>query len=62
MFSEDNLYCFTRGEPAVNNPESMAGKAYLNTARRITGEEDVPFLDLEVVESFMDKILKIFKK
>ncbi|NCC81151.1 MAG: septum site-determining protein MinD [Clostridia bacterium] len=51
-----------RGEPAVNNPESMAGKAYLNTARRITGEEDVPFLDLEVVESFMDKILKIFKK
>lgn len=51
-----------RGEPAVNNPESMAGKAYLNTARRITGEEDVPFLELEVVESFMDKILKIFKK
>lgn len=51
-----------RGEPAVNNPESMAGKAYLNTARRITGEEDVPFLDLEVVESFMDKILRIFKK
>lgn len=51
-----------RGEPAVNNPDSMAGKAYLNTARRITGEEDVPFLNLEVVESFMDKILKIFKK
>lgn len=51
-----------RGEPAVNNPESMAGKAYLNTARRITGEEDVPFLELEVVESFVDKILKLFKK
>ncbi len=50
-----------RGEPAVNNPESMAGKAYLNTARRITGEEDVPFLKLEVVESFVDKILKLFK-
>ncbi len=51
-----------RGEPAVNNPDSMAGKAYLNTARRIAGEEDVPFLELEVVESFLDKILKIFKK
>lgn len=51
-----------RGEPAVNNPESMAGKAYLNTARRIAGEEDVPFLDLEVVESFLDKLKKIFTK
>lgn len=51
-----------RGEPAVNNPESMAGKAYLNTARRIAGEEDVPFLDIEVVESFLDKLKKIFTK
>ncbi len=50
-----------RGEPAVNNPESMAGKAYMNTARRITGEE-VDFLDLEVVESFLDKLKRIFTK
>lgn len=50
-----------RGEPAVNNPESMAGKAYMNTARRITGEE-VDFLDLEVVESFLDKLKRIFAK
>lgn len=50
-----------RGEPAVNNPESMAGKAYMNTAKRITGEE-VEFLDLEVVESFLDKLKRIFIK
>lgn len=50
-----------RGEPAVNNPESMAGKAYINTAKRIIGEE-VEFLNLEVVESFLDKIKRIFTK
>jgi len=49
-----------RGEPAVNNPDSMAGKAYINTARRIAGEEEVPFLELEVVESFLDKLKKLF--
>ena len=48
-----------RGEPAVNNPESMAGKAYLNTARRILGE-DVPFMNLEVNEGFFDKLKKLF--
>ena len=35
-----------RGEPIVNNEKSLAGKAYLNVARRINGE-DVPFLDID---------------
>lgn len=50
-----------RGEPAVNNEGSMAGKAYINTARRITGEE-VEFLNLEVEQGFFDKFLKLFSK
>jgi septum site-determining protein MinD len=58
---DENIIVSTnRGEPVVNNPDSMAGKAYTNTARRITGEEEVPYLDLEVVESFLDKIKKFF--
>ncbi len=50
-----------RGEPAVNNEDSMAGKAYMNTAKRIVGEE-VPFLNLEVQEGLLDRFLKIFSK
>ena len=51
-----------RGEPAVGNENSLAGKAYLNIARRIIGE-DVPFLDLDAKqESFLEKLMKIFKK
>ena len=34
-----------KGEPIVNDEDSMAGKAYRNVATRIMGE-DVPFLDL----------------
>ena len=34
-----------KGEPIVNDEDSMAGKAYRNVAKRIMGE-DVPFLDL----------------
>lgn len=47
-----------RGEPAVANPSSMAGKAYNNIARRLTGEV-VPLLDLRPQESFFDKIRKM---
>lgn len=48
-----------RGEPAVNNPESMSGQAFMNITKRITGEE-VPFLDLELQDGFFDKIKKLF--
>ena len=48
-----------RGEPAVTQCDSLAGKAYRNIAKRIMGE-DVPLLPLEAEETFMDKLLKIF--
>lgn len=35
-----------RGEPIVNDENSLAGKAYLNVAKRIQGEE-VPFLNID---------------
>jgi septum site-determining protein MinD len=47
-----------RGEPAVNDGSSMAGKAFNNIALRILGEE-VPFLNLEVEEGFFTKLIKL---
>jgi septum site-determining protein MinD len=47
-----------RGEPAVNDGSSMAGKAFNNIARRILGEE-VPFLNLEVEEGFFTRLIKL---
>jgi len=46
-----------RGEPAITDGKSMAGQAYRNIARRITGEE-VPLLDLEADEGFLFKLKK----
>lgn len=48
-----------KGEPAANEDKSMAGQAFRNIAKRITGE-DVPFLDLEVQEGFMGRLAKLF--
>ena len=50
-----------RGEPAVTNPTSMAGKAYKNIVQRLMGEE-VPFLQLEAPESFWGRFKKIFSR
>ena len=48
-----------KGEPIVNDEKSLAGQAYHNVARRIMGE-DVPFLNLEVDNSFSGKVKKFF--
>lgn len=48
-----------KGEPIVNNENSLAGRAYRNVAHRIMGEE-VPFLNLEEETSFMTKVKKFF--
>lgn len=48
-----------RGEPAVTDEKSMAGKAYQNITKRILGEE-VPFLELGGEETFMSKLRKLF--
>ena len=47
-----------RGEPIVNNEKSLAGKAYLNVARRIIGEE-VPFMDIYEPKGLVGKLKKL---
>lgn len=49
-----------RGEPVVTDENSMAAKAYRNISRRIIGES-VDFLSMEVQESMIDKLKKLFK-
>ncbi len=48
-----------KGEPIVNDENSLAGQAYRNVAHRIMGEE-VPFLNLEEDNSLMGKVKKFF--
>lgn len=51
-----------KGEPIVNDEKSLAGKAYLNVAKRIN-DEDVPFLDIDEPKgfaAFVAKVKKIF--
>ncbi len=49
-----------KGEPIVNDEKSLAGQAYSNVAKRITGE-DVPFMDLDEPKGFIAKIKQLFK-
>lgn len=56
---EEIVISTNKGEPAVIDGTSMAGKAYNNIARRIVGE-DVPLLDIEEdKEGKFSKILKV---
>ena len=48
-----------KGEPIVNDDNSLAGQAYRNVARRILGEE-VQFLDLDEPKGLMAKIKNVF--
>ena len=50
-----------RGEPIVNNEKSLAGKAYINVARRIKGE-DIPLLDLDEPKTFFEKLKRFFSR
>lgn len=49
-----------QGEPLVGS-DSLAGQAYMNIARRITGEE-VPMLNLNGKNSFFSKLTNLLKK
>ena len=49
-----------KGEPIVNDEKSLAGRAYMNVARRIIGE-DVEFLNLEEETSVVARVKKFFK-
>ncbi len=58
---DENIVISTnQGEPLVGN-DTMAGQAYMNICRRITGEE-VPLLDLSNKGGFMTKLSNLFKK
>lgn len=48
-----------KGEPAVFEGRSSAGKAFKNIACRIMGQE-IPFLDLDMSGNFMQKIKRVF--
>ncbi len=49
-----------KGEPIVNDEKSLAGQAYNNVARRISGEE-VPFLDIDEPKGFDALVAKVKK-
>jgi len=57
---ESIVVATNQGEPLVGD-DSLAGRAYMNICHRILGEE-VPFLDLDVSESFWKRVLDIFRK
>ena len=48
-----------KGEPAVCDSSSLAGKAFRNIANRIDGK-DVEFLDLDVNNNFVGRLKKMF--
>ena len=56
---ESIIVSTNKGEPAILDNKSMAGQAYKNITKRILGEE-VPLLDMEIEDTFMTKIKKIF--
>ncbi|MDO5291314.1 MAG: septum site-determining protein MinD [bacterium] len=58
---DENIVISTnKGEPLVGS-DTLAGKAYMNVCKRVTGEE-VPYLDLEVKKGFISKLTHLFKK
>ena len=58
---DENIVVATNtGEPLVGN-DSLAGQAYMNICKRITGEE-VPLLDLASKKGFLARLGEIFKK
>ena len=54
-----------KGEPIVNDDNSLAGRAYQNVAQRIMGKE-VEFLNIDEPQDFVSKVkaffLNLFKK
>ncbi len=48
-----------RGEPVVMDMNSMAGQAYRNMAKRLTGEY-VPIMDMEAENGFFAKLKRLF--
>lgn len=58
---EDIVITTNKGEPAVTEENSRAGRAYRNITLRLMGEE-VPFMDLSENEGFFGRLKKIFAR
>ena len=58
---EDVVITTNKGEPAVTEENSRAGRAYRNITLRLMGEE-VPFMDLSENEGFFGRLKKIFAR
>ena len=58
---EDVVVATNRGEPLVGDSKSLAGQAYMNVCRRITGDQ-VPFLDLDAKKGLFGAIAGVFNK
>ncbi len=56
---QDIIVSTNRGEPIVNTEGTLAGQAYRNIARRVAGE-DVPFMNLDVPTTWLDKLKGLF--
>ena len=57
---EDIVISTNQGEPLAGR-ESLAGQAYMNICRRLTGEE-IPVDDFSKPESILDKITSLFHR
>lgn len=59
---DENIVISTnKGEPVILEDKGLASKAYKNIARRLEGEK-VEFVDLDVQESFFEKLKALFRK
>ena len=61
----DDEYIITqtnKGEPVIKNKKAPSGKAYIETAKRILGENIEVSIPGRKSEGFFSKILNIFKK
>lgn len=58
---EDVVITTNKGEPAITEENSRAGRAYRNITLRLMGEE-VPFMDLSENEGFFGRLKKIFAR
>ncbi len=57
---EDIVVSTNNGEPIISNESSVAGKAYANICKRITGEE-VPYMDLSKGKGFFARLKEAFR-
>jgi septum site-determining protein MinD len=58
---KDIIVSTNKGEPIVMMEHALAGQAYRNIARRISGE-DVPFMNLDAPTTWMDKLKGLFSR